>query len=63
MDEIHLLLDYVEANCVLTTVRGLNLKKVHFNKARDMVKTKDAGQCHYKWGHVHLFFISNVFDY
>ncbi len=63
MDEIHLLLDYVKANCVLTTVRGLNLKKVHFNKARDTVKSKDTGQCHYKWGHVNVFIINKVFDY
>jgi hypothetical protein len=46
--EINLLLDYVEANCVLTTARGLNLKKSQFNKTRDTVKTKDANQCHYK---------------
>jgi hypothetical protein len=51
-DEINLLLDYIEANCVLTTARGLILKKSQFNKARDTVKTKDASQCHYKWGHV-----------
>jgi hypothetical protein len=56
-DEINLLLDYIEANCVLTTARGLNLKKSQFNKARDTVKTKDAGQCHYKWGHVCIFII------
>ena len=50
--EVHLLLDYVEANCILTTPRGLNLKKTDFKKAHDMVKSKDAAQCHYKWGHV-----------
>ncbi len=50
--EIMLLLDYVEENCTLTTARGLNLKKSEFNKARDSVRTKDTGQCHYKWGHV-----------
>lgn len=51
-NEVNLLLDYVEANCTLTTARGLNLKKSEFNKARNTVKTKDAAQCHYKWGHV-----------
>jgi hypothetical protein len=56
-DEINLLLDYVEANCVLTTARGLNLKKSQFTKARDTVKTKDASQCHYKWGHICVFVI------
>jgi len=41
-NEINLLLDYIEANCILTTARGLNLKKSEFNKARAMVKSKDA---------------------
>ncbi|KAF8221168.1 hypothetical protein L208DRAFT_1329698, partial [Tricholoma matsutake] len=50
--EITLLLDYVEANCVLTTPQGLNLKKSEFNKACATVKSKDASQCHYKWGHL-----------
>jgi hypothetical protein len=59
--EITLLLDYVEANCVLTTVRGLNLKKSKFNRAHATVKSKDAAQCHYKWGHVCFFIINNVF--
>ena len=53
-NEVKLLLDYVEENCTLTTARGLNLKKSEFNKAREMVKSKDAGQCHYKWGHVRI---------
>jgi PKD repeat protein len=48
--EIDLLLNYVEGNCILTTARGITLKKSDFNKAHDMVKTKDATQCHYKWG-------------
>lgn len=55
--EITLLLDYVEAHCSLNTSRGLNLKKTQFNKARDTVKSKDASQCHYKWGHVHISII------
>jgi hypothetical protein len=55
--EISLLLDYVEKNIILTTARGLNLKKSEFNQARNFVKTKDAGQCAYKWGHVRLFLI------
>jgi hypothetical protein len=53
--EITLLLDYVETNCVLKTARGLNLKKSEFNKAHATVKSKDAAQCHYKWGHVCIF--------
>ena len=53
-DEVKLLLGYVEANCILTTARGFNLKKSDFNKARNTVKTKDPSQCHYKWGHVHI---------
>ena len=59
-DEIKLLLHYVGTKCTLTTARGLNLKKSQFNGAREMVKTKDAGQCHYKWGHVRVFVIDNV---
>ena len=54
--EITLLLDYVETHCSLNTPRGLNLKKTQFNKARDMVKSKDASQCHYKWGHVNIHY-------
>jgi len=54
-NEVNLLLEYVEANCILTTARGLNMKKSEFNKARAMVKSKDASQCHYKWGHVSVF--------
>jgi hypothetical protein len=53
--EITLLLDYVEAHCPLSTSRGLSLKKTQFNKARDTVKSKDASQCHYKWGHVCIY--------
>ena len=60
-NEVKLLLDYVEANCVLTTARGLNMKKSEFNKARTMVKSKDASQCHYKWGHVCIFIIDENF--
>ena len=51
--EITLLLNYVKTHCSLNTPRGLNLKKTQFNKAQDTVKSKDASQCHYKWGHVH----------
>lgn len=51
-DEVKLLLEFVEANCTLTTARGLNLKKSEFSKARTMVKSKDSTQCHYKWGRV-----------
>jgi hypothetical protein len=54
-DEIKLLLDFVEANCVLTTNRGLSLKKSQFTQAHATVKTKDASQCHYKWGRVIFF--------
>jgi hypothetical protein len=54
--EITLLLDYVETHCSLNTPRGLNLKKTQFNKARDTVKSKDASQCHYKWGHVRIHY-------
>ena len=35
--EVKLLLDYDEANCTLTTGRGLNLKKLEFSKARAMI--------------------------
>ena len=56
-NKVKLLLDYVEENCTLTTARGLNLKKSEFNKARTTVKSKDASQCHYKWGHVCIFSI------
>jgi hypothetical protein len=62
-NEISLLLDYVEANCVLKTARGLSLKKSEFNKARATVKSKDAGQCHYKWGHVRIFVINKCFHH
>ena len=44
--EVNLLLDYIETNCILTTARGLNLKKSEFNKAQAIVKPKDASQCH-----------------
>ena len=60
-DDINLLLDYVEGNCILTTARGLNLKKSDFNKARAMVKSKDSGQCHYKWGHVRILSFMFIF--
>jgi hypothetical protein len=53
--ESGLLLDYVEANCSLNTPRGLNLKKSDFNKARNIVMSKDPSQCHYKWGHVRAY--------
>jgi hypothetical protein len=49
--------NYVKENCILTTARGLNIKKSEFDKARDTVKSKDAAQCHYKWGHVDIFII------
>jgi hypothetical protein len=62
-DEIQLLLHYVATKCTLTTARVLNLKKSQFNEARETVKTKDAGQCHYKWGHVCFFIINNRFDH
>ena len=58
--EITLLLNYVEAHCSLNTSRGLNLKKSQFNKARDTVKSKDASQCHYKWGHVHVCILVHI---
>jgi hypothetical protein len=61
--EIDLLLQYVEQNCVLTTPRGLNLKKTDFNRASNMIKTKDAGQCKYKWGSVSIFIIDKRPDY
>jgi hypothetical protein len=54
--EVELLLNYVEANCILTTARGLNLKKSEFNRASAVVRTKDSSQCHYKWGNVGIFF-------
>lgn len=60
-DEIHLLLDYVSVNCTLNTPRGLSLKKSEFNKARNIVKSKDPSQCHYKWNHVRVQFIDEVF--
>ena len=59
--EIKLLLDYVEANCSLNTASGLNLKKSAFTKAHAMVKTKDAKQCHYKWGNVCIIIINDGF--
>ena len=59
--EISLLLDYIEENCSLHTPRGLNLKKSQFNKARDTVKSKDASQCHYKWGHVRTVLFMRVY--
>ena len=58
--EITLLLNYVEVHCSLNTSRGLNLKKSQFNKARDMVKSKDALQSHYKWGHVCILVYINL---
>jgi hypothetical protein len=61
--EIDLLLQYVEQNCILTTPRGLNLKKTDFNRASNMIKTKDAGQCKYKWGSVSIFIIDKKSDY
>ena len=59
--EINLLLDFVEGNCILTTARGLNLKKSEFNKAHTIVKSKDVNQCHYKWGHVHILLSMLIF--
>jgi hypothetical protein len=52
--EISLLLDYIEAKGLLNTTRGLTLKKAQFTQAQELVKSKDAMQCHYKWGHVHI---------
>ena len=61
--EISLLLDYVEQNSLLNTRRGINLKKAEFTKASIMIKSKDRGQCQYKWGHVGIFVIIEDFDY
>ena len=61
--EIMLLLNYVKANCVFMTAWGLSLKKSEFNKAHAMVKSKDAAQCHYKWGHVHFSVNNKGFHY
>ena len=60
-EEIKLLLDYVSANCALTTARGLSLKKTAFSQAHAIVKTKDASQCHYKWGNVRIIIIHDSF--
>ena len=46
--EINLFLNYVKQHCTLMTSRDTNLKKSDFNKAHDMVKSKDTAQCHYK---------------
>jgi len=62
-NEIKLLLDYVESNCTLTTARGLTLKKSEFNKAHATVKSKDAMQCHYKWGQVRILIINARFHH
>ena len=62
-DEIWLLLGYVEAHCVFTTVKGVNLKKSEFTKASDVVKTRTVTQCHTKWGRVSGFVIEQNFDY
>ena len=62
-NKITLLLDYVKKNCILTTARGLNLKKLEFNKARTVVKSKDANECHYKCGHVHIVINYINFNY
>lgn len=59
--EVSLLLDYVEANCVLKTAQGLTLRKSEFNKARATVKSKVANQCHYKWNHVRIVLSTNFF--
>ena len=58
--EIYLLLNYIEQNSILTTARGLNLKKSEFNNARNMIKSKDASQCHYKWGKVSILLINDL---
>ena len=42
------------------TSRGTNHKKSDFNKAHDAVKSKDAAQCHYKWGHVSTFTLNII---
>ena len=59
--EITLLLDCVEVHCSLNTTRGLNLKKTQFSKAHNTIKSKDALQCHYKWGHVCMYIIDKVY--
>ena len=56
-NEINLLLDYIEANCILTTAWDTNMKKSKFNKTWAIVKSKNATQCHYKWGHVSFYVI------
>jgi len=63
-DEIWLLLGYVEANCVFTAAKGINLKKSEFTKASEVVKTRTAAQCHTKWGRVSGFVIEqNLITY
>ena len=60
-EEIELFLDSVSTNCTLMTARGLSLKKTAFNQAHVVVKTKDAAQCHYKWGNVCTIIIHDGF--
>jgi hypothetical protein len=59
VQEINLLLDYIERNSILTTARGLNLKKSEYKKASEMVKTRDAVQCQRKWANVGGIFVIN----
>jgi len=59
--EISLLLDYIEGNCPLTTSRGIGLKKTHFNKAHETIKSKGASQCHYKWKNVSNYVVYVVY--
>ena len=60
-NEIKLLLDYVKENCTLMTAQCLNLKKLEFNKAHEIVKLKDVSQCYYKWSHVCIILINKIF--
>jgi hypothetical protein len=62
-DEIWLLLRFVEANCVFTAAKGINLKKSEFNKASEVVTTRTGAQCHTKWGRVSGFVIDKHFYY
>ena len=62
-NEIKLLLNYVESNYTLTTTRGLTLKKSKINKAGATIKSKDATQCHYKWGQVCILIINDQFHH
>jgi hypothetical protein len=60
-DEVNRLLDYIKANCILTTAQGTNMKKSEFNKAQAVVKLKNVAQCHYKWGHISTLLSMRIF--